>query len=801
MDFLRATAKCLFYDYSPEYVADCICPGKNTKGKRMHLLDRMGELLLWRERNYSRESINSLTKFMVKEWMGGGTLEKDSLTKSVERCFLLLSYFVGKVLKENYVLKFDHLFHWKDLALYIGEDLLLSVAHAADMVKNSVKWKTDAETYCWRNPVRHDHEALNKLLDQGMDDVHYHLNGSVDGAELAWIFLMNHPDQIDPLLGGSLENTACYDGPINLWNEPKNTQPKDWVVVAVLTRAVLYEWLYKGGINKKEMSILKRSVASRKIQTDDLFRYVGTHRDDNLTERAGDGVRWDYAEAGGLESKLRQSSWSLHRGERRFMTWMLVAAMSKGSAFKDALPLFYLYMLIKIRFRRDYVQTNPLIGLQNFNHYYHALDNYQVDWLDRLDTKGKLRYAVETSIRGGCADTVEIRLSPSSFDNVKNLKWLDGRKAVNFVLTLYKSCNNDGKTATAKYAYLQSELIAEMHRIFDLIKVKSRLTIVGIDVVGSDLTSRPYVIAPFLRYAAEKGITNITYHAAEDFCDIVDGLRSLDELITFAEYKEGYRIGHASVLGVNIQKYYRERKRNVVCTRQVLLDNYIWLSRIGGILNIATVPEVQNELESKAEELFKVIYPGVSFSSDDYWDSMQLRGDMSEAVVEELQMGGIFKTLRCNNERCKKARRNKKAIAYWQKYLERNEKGDEIVLVRHSWAVIKTVEDVRMAMLKLLSDRKYRIESNPTSNLMIGPFNQYRELPIMRFCKNNVNVSVNTDAKGVFSTSLYIEYSLLALALQKSGMGWNTIELGIKQLVANSSSQRFGEVRLNIPIG
>ena len=133
--------------------------------------------------------------------------------------------------------------------------------------------------------------------------------------------------------------------------------------------------------------------------------------------------------------------------------------------------------------------------------------------------------------------------------------------------------------------------------------------------------------------------------------------------------------------------------------------------------------------------------------------------------------------------------------------LERNEKGDEIVLVRHSWAVIMTVEDVRMAMLKLLSDRKYRIESNPTSNLMIGPFNQYRELPIMRFCKNNVNVSVNTDAKGVFSTSLYIEYSLLALALQKSGMGWNTIELGIKQLLANSSSQRFGEVRLNIPIG
>ena len=48
-------------------------------------------------------------------------------------------------------------------------------------------------------------------------------------------------------------------------------------------------------------------------------------------------------------------------------------------------------------------------------------------------------------------------------------------------------------------------------------------------------------------------------------------------------------------------------KEDVRWMQQVLLDNYIWLSRIGGILNIATVPEVQNELESKAEELFKVI--------------------------------------------------------------------------------------------------------------------------------------------------------------------------------------------------
>lgn len=783
MDFLRATAKCLFYDYSFEYVADCICGGRNSKGERhKHLLDKMSEYLLCREQNYSKESISSVTDFIVKKWMGDGTLEGESLNRLAERCFILLRFFVGEVLGNGYVVKFDHLLHWKDLSLYLGEDLLLCVAHADAAVNNGAKWKTDAETYCWSNPVKHDYANLNTLLNNGLDDVHYHLNGSVDGAELAWIFLMNHPDRLDSLLGDVNDHAVS----------------KDWVAVAIMIRAMLYDWLCEGRIKKDEMELLKLSVKDRTIQTEDLLKYVGEHKNDNLLERAGE-PGWDYAEAGGLDCEIRKSSLAYHRGERRFMTWMLVAALKKGSAFKDALPLFYLYILIKIRFRRDYVQTNPLIGLQNFNHYYHALDKYKEDWQDRLDINGKLQYALSTCIREGVDDTVEVRLSPDSFEKIKNTKWLEGRNDVNFVLTLYKSCRDDDKAATTKYSGLQSELIRKLREILDLVKTGSLLKIVGIDVVGSDLQCRPYVIAPFLRYAAEKGITNITYHAAEDFCDIIDGLRSLDELITFVEYKDSYRIGHASVLGVDVEKYYQERKRNVVCSRQTLLDNYIWLSRIDRILGVAIDPNMQKELESKAVEQFKVIYPGVSFSADDYWDSMQLRGDMTDAFVEELYGPGVFRSLTCNDARCKKARKNAKAKGYWNEYLKRNEKGDEIVLTRHKKEVIKKIEEVRVAMMKLFAERKYRVESNPTSNLMIGPFDMYKELPTFQFCDKNINVSVNSDAKGVFSTSLYTEYSLLALAMQKEGEDWATkIKPKISGLIFNSHGQRFGEVKLNV---
>ena len=93
-----------------------------------------------------------------------------------------------------------------------------------------------------------------------------------------------------------------------------------------------------------------------------------------------------------------------------------------------------------------------------------------------------------------------------------------------------------------------------------------------------------------------------------------------------------------------------------------------------------------------------------------------------------------------------------------------------------------------------------QVESNPTSNLMIGPFDMYKELPTMKLSKGNVNVSVNTDAKGVFSTSLYTEYSLLALAMQKDGKDWNTIETIITGLISNSREQRFRKVKLTMPI-
>lgn len=42
----------------------------------------------------------------------------------------------------------------------------------------------------------------------------------------------------------------------------------------------------------------------------------------------------------------------------------------------------------------------------------------------------------------------------------------------------------------------------------------------------------------------------MTYHTGEDFLDIVDGLRAIDEALLFLQMEKGERLGHAMALGV-----------------------------------------------------------------------------------------------------------------------------------------------------------------------------------------------------------------------------------------------------------
>ena len=128
-----------------------------------------------------------------------------------------------------------------------------------------------------------------------------------------------------------------------------------------------------------------------------------------------------------------------------------------------------------------------------------------------------------------------------------------------------------------------------------------------------------------------------------------------------------------------------------------------------------------------------------------------------------------------------------------------------------SYHLPKTIHrDVFVLQEAMLSDIEHKgicIECNPSSNLQIGYFNRYDELPLFRFMSidpteksHSLQISINTDDRGVFATSLVNEYSLIAASLYKQvGEGsrpkYSADEINqyLKRIIDHSKYMRFIE--------
>ena len=98
--------------------------------------------------------------------------------------------------------------------------------------------------------------------------------------------------------------------------------------------------------------------------------------------------------------------------------------------------------------------------------------------------------------------------------------------------------------------------------------------------------------------------------------------------------------------------------------------------------------------------------------------------------------------------------------------------------VKHDY--IKGVAAVQKAMCEEIARRGISVESAPSSNINISVMKQYSEHPIKKFYNYGLttdstelmncpqlNISINTDDNGVFSTRLENEYALVACALEQ----------------------------------
>jgi adenosine deaminase len=346
----------------------------------------------------------------------------------------------------------------------------------------------------------------------------------------------------------------------------------------------------------------------------------------------------------------------------------------------------------------------------------------------------------------------------------------------------------------------------------------------GIDAASSEIDARPEAFAQAFRFLKNHQIRenyseikgkivnnrlNVTFHAGEDFFDLVDGLRYIDECLFFLNMEHGDRFGHAIALGIDVKKYYALKRYKLVLSKHTLLDNLAWLlskvRKFGLGKHINEVYRLENIFKSLFSEIYLNSCDSNSFQHihyQQYFDAWKLRGDNPEMYYD------YFTNWKKKGVSIENYFENKKNITYWERcalntshyklssvrkreeiaklYLEYHynpkvkNKGFEMKQFEITDNYIQLVTDVQKEMMHFISKKNISIETNPTSNFLIGPIEKYIDHPILNWynlgletdpekIKNSpqLSVSINTDDAGIFSTSLENEYALMAIALEK----------------------------------
>ena len=363
---------------------------------------------------------------------------------------------------------------------------------------------------------------------------------------------------------------------------------------------------------------------------------------------------------------------------------------------------------------------------------------------------------------------------------------------------------NAGKSALALAAALErSEYLCSRIR--------------GVDASSFEIACRPETFATEFRFlksfvpqsysinllTSKKRILpklGISYHVGEDFLDIADGLRAIDEAISFLHLSRGDRLGHAIALGVSPDIHYSLKDQTIILPKQDMLDNFVWLLFRSTEFGITIESNLKDEMFRQCERLLHEIYGSclnqhsVVITLSQYYQAWQLRGDHPDryqcidpddrkkitSLSADYSIEAKYNACRTDNRQQLDIFRYNKSIAVLMHYYHYGFHERQAGIKPCRWKIScdyqKLIEQMQQCMQKLIAEKGIAIECNLSSNQLIGTFGHYELHPLFRFNqhllskderKQHLCVSVNTDDQGVFDTSLENEYALLAESVSR----------------------------------
>lgn len=814
MDLIRAVAKALFFDFPEPDARKIALYDYSTRDFNSSLK----EVLCHSTLEFSRNEVSAIIELANDRWIRPWAGHPGDQSFSPVSLFNVLAA-IGKecldLSKSIPAVKFDNLLRWRDVTYAITEDLVISATLTDHDLHTGLTSSRDV--FAWPDILDHDNVVINRVLDRGLSDTHAHLNATSDIFMLNWLSMMNSQKSMESMVAMLDRDSYLKDTRFPMQREmmtPVHGRVRSFYsmgVTAALCRAWLFAMVNAMPVAGHLMDLLTGFLEDeRSFSGQDFYRYVNLLRLDAMKSVYGHAV--DYAVTGVGKDDIN-SPYLLLRGERQLM-YMVLQRIFRGNPDTDQLSrIFYLYVILKNRIRREFIQTNPLVGFENFQMYQSRKNLFFNDiFWDRIN----LSYAVASSLGEQGQNSLEGRVTPEALKNLGTARILnpyardsrgrpklypynEGGMSGNFSIVVHFIKKQVLKGSGSRYRQLlhfRTELWRDMNVILGYMASSGTANRVrGIDVAGSELNCRPEIFAPMFRWAKSQGIgNNMTYHAGEDFYDLVDGLRTIHEAVVFMNFDSGCRIGHALALGTEAGRFYKEKHCMTVAPSQIVLDNLIWMKYFAAENNIPLSQQTLDFIESVTYDLLdrigykerrsrtsgsKVCDRLRVDSRLDYWHSMLMRGN--DAEIELDQSGsGAFTTRSLTSVPDILLKDGIRLTELAKSLYEQYEMDSDIFVkgrvpyqtkIPHSF--ISDVAALQKGLTRLLWKTGITVEANPSSNLKIGRVGRYDELPLFQLfpidgdADKRMSVSVNTDDRGVFGTSLRNEYSLVAAALMK----------------------------------
>lgn len=751
MDIERAAIQAMFYDYSIDTVVENLIV-RNRGGESLWYYGALKKTLHDSHASLNMGEVEAITNLIDVKWIGKA--QPAHLITPLDGAFKVLLHCANIFLKETedgLKTRHKHLLRWNSITRMTGEDWLVCIYKA-------YKQHGTIDSFAWPDILLSDGAIMNAINTKGLCDIHTHLGGAGDPFILNWAGLMT---------GGFLNDEAL--APMG--------RMKVWSVMAARIRYALYSYYVEG--NKK---------AFDQQMHDDLKRLAGQEKD-FLTIRnwthtlicnamktaleTSEGQTVDYAIKKDCDDKEMNSPYMLYHGERRLLHLFLCDYQTGSNAVRKISRYVYLYALVKIAFRKQLIIDHAHRGL----HYFMAYNHRKTLFIPQELNGVAKRFAYQTSIRPRTKDALELRVNAIQKDIEMVVKdecnltifgkgtWLEKEETAkaNYVVHLSKTVlthTNDANMRMTVDDLLENHLMQG-----------GKIT--GIDAAGEELKCRPAQLGHYYRYLRERGHRNFTFHVGEDFYDIADGLKAIDEAIVFLDVRNGWRLGHCVALGIDPDVFYERKHQVIVMPRQMLLDNLIWITMTCKEERIKLSQELTREMANVIKGLMKELFGDEHPTMQTYYHAMWLRSDVDGSYNGQLAWE---RAMKCQHERSVKGRADGKAVmTAHQMRLDQNiiRRREETVCWKASKDYIRLVGRLQRVMIRHLEKLGVTIESNPTSNLMLGGLERYDELPLLRHSSTSwllgmhLPFTINTDDKGLFGTSLQNEFALMAKAMSK----------------------------------